>query len=126
MDALLPDSLASAQTLLAFLVAAVIALAALLAASITCRNAHRAGAENRHAAAALIAGAASIVELAAFGVLGAPFAVVLGIASLVKARAYRTRTDARSGLYRLGFATGVFGIVASVFSIATVAAALVL
>ncbi|MDO4442553.1 MAG: hypothetical protein Q4B69_01590 [Slackia sp.] len=125
MSALFPGIPAAAQTLIVALVAAIVMLAAFLAASIVSRNAHRKGGERRLATAAVIAGIASVVELAVFGVMGAPFAAALGIGALSKARGYRKRTASRSSAYRIGFAAGLFGVISSTFSVATVAAALV-
>ena len=126
MSALFPGIPEAAQTLIVALVAAVVMLASFLAASISCKDARRKGVEKRLAKAAAIMGIASVAELAAFGVTGSPFAAALGIGALAQSRAYRKRTASRSGIYRTGFATGLFGLIAAIFSAATVAAALML
>lgn len=126
MSALFPGIPEAAQTLIVVLVAAIVMLIAFLAASIACKDARRKGGERRLAKAAVIMGAGSVTELILFGVPGSLFAAALGIGALSKSRGYRKRTASRSTAYRAGFALGLFGLIAGIFSIATVAAALAL
>lgn len=121
MDLLFPDIPEFLRAVIVMLVATIAMLIAFLAASIACRDSQRRGGERRLAKASAIMGVAATAEIVIFGILGAPFAAALGIGALVKSSGYRKRTATRSGVYRTGFALGIFGLIASVFSIVVIA-----
>lgn len=114
------------HTVIAALVATIAMLAAFLAASIICSDSRRRGGERRLAKASAVMGVVSVGELIAFDVLGAPFAAALGIGALVKSSGYRKRTASRSSAYRLGFALGLFGLIAALFSVIVIVAVMLL
>lgn len=118
MDTIIFGSADIARAVVAALSAAVVLLASLLVGTILGRSAHRRGKEGRHGAAAMIEGGAGIVEQIVFGLLGSPFALVLGIAAIIEARALRARRGAGGTSYRAGFALGLFSLVSSIFSMA--------
>ena len=126
MDMLLPDIPEFLRTIIIALVATIAMLVAFLAASIICRDSRRRGGERRLAKASVVMGAVAATEIVVFGVVGAPFAAVLGIGALMKSSTYRKRTAARSNVYRTGFALGLFGLIAALFSIIVIAAVMLL
>lgn len=114
------------RAVIAALVATIAMLAAFLAASVICKDSRRRGGERRLAKASAVMGVVSVGELIAFDVLGAPFAAALGIGALVKSSGYRKRTSSRSSVYRLGFALGLFGLIAALFSVIVIVAVMLL
>lgn len=126
MDMLLPDIPEFLRTIIIALVATIAMLVAFLAVSIICRDSRRRGGERRLAKASVVMGAVAATEIVVFGVVGAPFAAVLGIGALMKSSTYRKRTAARSNVYRTGFALGLFGLIAALFSVIVIAAVMLL
>lgn len=126
MDMLLPDIPEFLRTIIIALVATIAMLVAFLAASIICRDSRRRGGERRLANASVVMGAVAATEIVVFGVVGAPFAAALGIGALMKSSTYRKRTAARSNVYRTGFALGLFGLIAALFSVIVIAAVMLL
>lgn len=126
MDSPSPDTPEFLRTIIVALVATIAILVAFLAASIICRDSRRRGGERRLAKASVVMGAVAAAEMVVFGVVGAPFAAALGIGALMKSSAYRKRTAARSNVYRTGFALGLFGLIAALFSVIVIVAVMLL
>lgn len=127
MDFPSPDTPEFLRTIIVALVATIAMLVAFLAASVICRDSRRRGGERRLAAkASVVMGAVAAAEMVVFGVVGAPFEAALGIGALMKSSAYRKRTAARSNVYRTGFALGLFGLIAALFSVIVIVAVMLL
>lgn len=118
MDTIIFGSADITHAVVATLSATVVLLASLLVGTMLGRSARHRGKERRHGTAAMVEGGAGIVEQIVFGLLGSPFALVLGIAAIIEARALRVRRGARETSYRTGFALGLFSLVSSIVSMA--------